>query len=138
MEQLLLFFLGERLYALEVGRIQEILDAPLRHYLPRAPRHFLGAVNFRGSILPLLDLAGFLGRRAAASDHRVIVLPTSICAVALAVTAVQGIIRVEEALLGEAAPAPGADLCSRGEHDSEGRKFHLLDLGQVIARLDKG
>jgi purine-binding chemotaxis protein CheW len=96
MEQFLLFRLGEIPYGLEVVNIQEIVEAPPVHYIPRSPALFLGAMNFHGNILPVLDLAPFLGLPGIRKDSRVIVLPAQICPLALAVTSIHRIITTDE------------------------------------------
>ena len=61
MDRVLLFRLGDDLYALEVDQVQEVVESPRYHYIPRAPAGFAGAINFHGSIVPVLDLAAFFG-----------------------------------------------------------------------------
>lgn len=88
MTQVLLFSLGCRRYALPLDLVQEIVEAPRLHYIPRAGGDYLGAMNFHGRILPVLDLAAWLHEESDRRDSRVIVLATERCALALAVTAV--------------------------------------------------
>ena len=57
MEQFLLFHLDRELFGLQIAHIQEIVESPVLHYIPRAPRHFIGAINFHGNVVPVVDLA---------------------------------------------------------------------------------
>ncbi len=135
MEQLLMFRLGANLYGLEVERIQEILDAPVCHYLPRAPAHFAGAVNFHGSVLPLIDLPGMAGEIDARRDHRVMVLPPAVCAIALQVSAIEGILQVPPEVLAAPGPAPQGTW-GRGAVEHEDRRFLLFDAAPLVAHLE--
>ena len=73
MGQVLTFRLGEERYGLEMAKVQEIIEAPRFYYIPLAPPCYLGAINFHGTILPVLDLGGLPGvprRRAGSADDR--------------------------------------------------------------------
>jgi len=49
------FRLDKELFALNVGRVIEILEVPKITKIPRAPQYMTGVVNLRGSVLPLVD-----------------------------------------------------------------------------------
>jgi purine-binding chemotaxis protein CheW len=122
---LLAFHLGEGRYALPLEQVQEVVEAPRLHFLPRAPKGFLGAINFHGSIVPVLDLVAHLGLSGEGRDARVVVLAPAACAVALAVTALQGVIPVTTA----------------AETETAGEGVELLDtarLRESLERLIKG
>ncbi len=54
--QVLTFCLGSETYAVDILLVQEIRGwAPVTR-LPQAPRHILGMLNLRGSIVPVIDL----------------------------------------------------------------------------------
>ena len=72
MSQLLVFFLGEERYGLEVEKIQEVVEAEELFYVPRAPANILGAINFHSQVVPVFDLGGFLGLAEEERDHRVV------------------------------------------------------------------
>ena len=50
----LLFTLGEEVYGLEVDAIQEIVEDPSLHFVPRAEGILTGAINFHNQILEKL------------------------------------------------------------------------------------
>jgi len=83
MELVLVFQVAEEFYGLEIAHIQEVVDSPTYHYIPKAPESFVGAINFHGTILPVLDLMEHLSFPRGERDHRVIVLVPSICRLAL-------------------------------------------------------
>jgi purine-binding chemotaxis protein CheW len=137
MEQVLVFRLGEELYALEVAHIQEVVESPRYHYIPLAPAAFLGAINFHGNIFPVLDLGACLGIAGGQRDGRVIVLAAALCPLALAVSAIRRIALLEaEALL---PPRPEGTLagCSRAAFSLDDEMINLLDAAHLLASLEK-
>src|SRR5271169_5672673 len=50
------FRLGGEGYALEVMRVQEVLDMQALTEVPGAPKHLLGVINLRGHVVPVYDL----------------------------------------------------------------------------------
>lgn len=136
MEQVLIFRLGEELYALEVAHIQEVIEPPPYHYIPLAPAAFPGAINFHGNILPVLDLGACLGFAAGQQNGRIIVLATSLCRLALAVTAIQRIVLLDaDALLSSREDGRRAN-CSRAVFSLDGEMINLLDAAQLLASLE--
>lgn len=59
--QLLTFGLRDESYALDVGKVREVLE--MRHItpLPRTPAYLCGVINVRGSVVPVVDLGLKLG-----------------------------------------------------------------------------
>lgn len=53
---LLVFFLGSERFAVIAGVVQEIVRAVAVAALPRAPAIVEGAINFHGTIVPVLDI----------------------------------------------------------------------------------
>jgi purine-binding chemotaxis protein CheW len=136
MAQLLVFRLGDEIYGLEVTHIQEIVEAPQLYYIPLAPAILLGAMNFHGNILPVLDLTACLGFGQEAHDHRIIVLALADGQLALAVSALSGIISfAAEELLGvEEDREPRAHV--RAVLPDRGEMINLLDLDRVLGSLE--
>ncbi|WP_432821596.1 chemotaxis protein CheW [Trichloromonas sp.] len=136
MAQLLVFRIGGEMYGLEVAHIQEVVESPQLYYIPRAPASLLGAMNFHGSILPVLDLAACLGFGEAERDPRVIVLTPGEAQLALAVTAMAGIVPfADEALL----PGPedqSQATCIRAVLPDRGEMINLLDLERLLGSLE--
>src|SRR3954468_8764406 len=48
--------LGKERYALNVMTVREIIRPPDISPVPRAPAEFLGVINLRGKIIPVIDL----------------------------------------------------------------------------------
>lgn len=137
MEQVLVFRLGEELHALEVAHVQEVVESPAYHYIPLAPATFLGAINFHGSILPVLDLGASLGIAGDQRDGRIIVLAATLCPLALAVSAIRRIVSIDaEALLPPRIEGPLAG-CSRAVFSLDGETINLLDAANLLTGLEK-
>lgn len=58
------FIADAGLYAVEVSRVQEILDLRPVAVMPNAPEHLLGIIDLRGENIPVVDLRRLLGRPA--------------------------------------------------------------------------
>lgn len=142
MEQLLVFRLGEEehLYALEVASLQEVVESPPLHYIPRAPEHFRGAINFHGSILPVLDLPFYLGFPGKSRDPRVIVLAFDLCRMALEVAAVHKIVSVDpETVQPAEEEGEGMEAWVRTviRREEDGALLKVLDVAHVLASLER-
>lgn len=59
------FVADEVLYAVPVGRVQEILDLRPVAPLPSTPAYLLGVIDLRGANVPVVDLRRLLGRADA-------------------------------------------------------------------------
>jgi purine-binding chemotaxis protein CheW len=55
-ESFVVFRLGGEGYALEVMRVQEVLDIPALTQVPGSPKCLLGVINLRGHVVPVYDL----------------------------------------------------------------------------------
>ena len=64
--------IGPEEYALAVGDVLEVVDAPEVTPVPGAPSCILGVCNLRGTVLPVVDAAKVL--RADGGDARQIVI----------------------------------------------------------------
>lgn len=52
----LLFYLGDIMYTIECQHVREIVPMVTLKELPRAPEFFVGFFNYRGMIVPVIDL----------------------------------------------------------------------------------
>ena len=57
----LTFKLDKDSYAIEIARVREVLDYEDPTRVPRSPDFFVGIVNLRGEMLPVLDMRVILG-----------------------------------------------------------------------------
>jgi len=56
------FEVGDKLYAYHIRKVAEIMEYPEVESLPLSPNFVLGAINLRGSVIPIVDLAICLDR----------------------------------------------------------------------------
>lgn len=61
MEQILIFQVGPEYLGLEAVKIHQISDPMKPVRVPNAPVHILGIANFRGAVIPVIDLRRRLG-----------------------------------------------------------------------------
>lgn len=88
MKLFLLIRLGQDLFGVDAGDVMEVAESSSLHYIPRGGPFFLGAVNLHGQILPVLDLARFLGLSDRQRDGRIVALRTDRGLLALSVPTV--------------------------------------------------
>jgi purine-binding chemotaxis protein CheW len=76
---LLVFALDDRLYALRLAQVDRVIRAVDATPLPQAPEVVMGAVNFQGKIIPLLDARRRFGlaRREPGIDDQFIIANTN-------------------------------------------------------------
>lgn len=108
--QLCAFWVGTEEYAIDIMRVEEILQPPQVTAVPRAPAYVEGVINLRGSILPVIDLRRRLG---AGGPHpkgkpKLLVCRLAQRRVALKVDGVTEVIRVRPSEI-KAAPAFARD-----------------------------
>ena len=54
--QYLTFKLEDELFALDIGKVREVLDFTSITKVPQTPDYMRGVINLRGSVVPVLDL----------------------------------------------------------------------------------
>lgn len=131
----LIFTLGTETYGLEIAAIQEIIEDPSLHYVPRAEGVLAGAINFHGQILAVIDLPKLLGFTEEARDHRQVVLTPEFKSLVLTVSSIQGIVKLDLTAL---QPLPEHTKVSaiRGVADLDETMVNLLDTEEVINKLE--
>ena len=141
--QFVTFQLGTEEYALEIGRVQEIIRLPEITRVPRAPGFIQGVVNLRGRILPVVDLRGRLGfpPEPFGRRTRIIVVRIPEARVGLIVDHVVEVLRLPA---GAVDPAPelvvaGLDgACVKGVGKCADRLLILLDLDRIFQDDEAG
>jgi len=135
MELTLIFNLGEEVYGLEIDAIQEIIENPVLHYVPRAEGVLTGSINFHGQILAVIDLPKLLGFAGNQRDHRHLVLTSEYRSLVLTTCGVERIVNLEMELLQP--PPDGHDRPAvRGIIELDESTINLLDTDEVIKRLE--
>lgn len=86
------FRLGATRLVVRMGEVTEILPVPDLSVVPRTKPWLRGLANVRGTLLPIMDLSGYLGARDSASSRssRVLVVRWGTTAAGLLVDEVLG------------------------------------------------
>ena len=61
--QYLTFTLGKEIFALEIGKVREVLELTTVSEIPRTPDYMKGVINLRGHAVPVVDMRRKLGMR---------------------------------------------------------------------------
>jgi len=54
--QYLSFILDEELFALDIGKVREVLDYTKVTKIPNMPKFMMGVINLRGNVVPVVDM----------------------------------------------------------------------------------
>lgn len=139
----LCFNLGERVFALDIMGIREILRLMPVTPVPEAPEAVLGIINVRGELLTVLDgrrLFGVVAEEAPKRESRIIVGSHQGARFGILVDSVMDVASVEGEGIG---PPPGDSPMStvlgifRRPGDEEGRVVILLRMS-TLARISRG
>ncbi|WP_395408425.1 chemotaxis protein CheW [Pseudoduganella sp. UC29_106] len=95
---------GQRLYALPLVHVQEIMRALPVDPVPAMPDFLLGLTLMRGAAVPVVDCARLVGAGPSAQGERYVALALGERRLALAVDDVVGVRLLSAAMLADAAP----------------------------------
>jgi chemotaxis signal transduction protein len=133
--------LGSSRYAVAMADVAEVAAVPGVTRVPGSPPWLSGVANWRGRMLPVLDLRPLLATPTVplASSARLVVLGRDDVVVGLVVEAVPG---VYDGDLGDLAPAPptlgpDAGLLVLGQLADRNGPVAVLDAGAVLALRDR-
>ena len=68
------FKIGDEIFAFEISNVIEVLEQQLVTYVPKTKQYIKGVTNFRGNLLPVIDLGSKIGMKTEKKDNVVIVL----------------------------------------------------------------
>jgi purine-binding chemotaxis protein CheW len=125
---------GAGRFAVDIASVAEVGRVPAVTRVPGVPAWVAGVANWRGRILPVLDLRSLLGAdpRELDDDGRLTVLTDNSVAVGLLVDSVEGTTSLTDVAAFPAASAPaGSDLLS-GQSPREDGPIAVLDVPAVM------
>lgn len=125
--QLVSFSLSGQEYAIDIGRVQEIVQVPeVIVHVPNQPAHVVGLMTLRERLLPLVSLRKLFGLPDKALDEksRIVVVSLGEMSVGLVADSVSEVLRVNQSVVDELPPLLA-------------RKRELADITS-ICRLDDG
>jgi purine-binding chemotaxis protein CheW len=137
----ILLRLGGSRYAVGMADVAEVAGVPAVTRIPGTPGWLSGVANWRGRILPVLDLRLLLATPTVplATSARLVVLTRGDVVVGVLAEAVPG---VHDGTLDDATPAPatvsgdaGSLVC--GQLTDRHGPFAVLDVGAVLALRDR-
>ena len=76
--QFLTFKLADEVYALDIGKVREVLDFTTVTRVPRTPDFMRGVINLRGSVVPVVDLRLKFGMTATEKTANTCVIITEV------------------------------------------------------------
>ena len=99
--ELIAFRIGEQEFCVDIMAVREIRGWTAATALPKSPGYIRGVINLRGTVLPIIDLAGRLGFANAdpTARHVIIVAQIGNRQVGLLVDAVSDILTVDNAAI---------------------------------------
>ncbi len=137
----ILLRLGSSRYAVDMADVAEVAAVPGISRVPGSPPWLSGVANWRGRMLPVLDLRTLLSTPVVplASSARLVVLSRDDVVVGLVAEAVPGVL---DGALDHLAPAPptlgaGAGLLVVGQLNDRHGPVAVLDAGAVLALRDR-
>ena len=133
--ELIAFKVGDQEFCVDIMNVREIRGWTATTPIPHAPQYVVGVINLRGTVLPVLDLAGRLGKETVTPSHRhaIIVVQDEGRMTGLLVEAVSDIVTVSEQMI-HPTPEVSASAGSfiTGIVTLEGRMISLLSLPAVL------
>lgn len=133
-ERFLLFSAAGEAFACNLQEISEVMEPQPSFPIPRAPHHFVGLINFHGSLTALVDLGLYLGRAAAPAPGKLLVLDARLAQLALRVDGVTSVI-TREAVTGE---TPGGDPLTAALLETPHGTVRLLRIEALLSGLEQG
>jgi purine-binding chemotaxis protein CheW len=130
--------LGAGRFAIDLASVAEVGRAPAVTRVPGLPAWLAGVANWRGRILPVLDLRPLLGADSASLDSRgrLVVLTDAGIAVGMLVDAVDGTTSVADFAAFPAASAPSGSNLLSGQVPREDGPIAMLDVAAVLRLRD--
>ena len=130
------FWLGGKLYGLDVGLVGEVVAIDVVVPVPMSPPEVLGLFNLRGNPVVLLDLADVLGFPTAPSPPAVaLVLHTTEFPIAFGADRMEAVVRTERGQ--SLAPGPEDHVAVAGFVTLESGVVTVLDPRVLLARVEQ-
>jgi purine-binding chemotaxis protein CheW len=95
-DQFLTFTIQGEEYGIEILRVQEIKGISKIRPIPNAPNYIKGAMNLRGTVVPIIDLRGRFGMPEAEYNQFTVIIMVSVGArvIGLVVDAVSDVLNI--------------------------------------------
>jgi twitching motility protein PilI len=133
------FRIGDQRFVASMEEVREVLDPPTCTRVPGTASWFIGVANIRGTLVPVMDLHGFMaGGRAAQGRHsRVLMYNRDGVSAAFRVDVVLGLQRFyAEERGGTSVEAGYLTPYLDGEFRRRNEEWPVLDLAAFVASKD--
>ena len=141
MTQYLTFILDEEVFALEIGKVREVLDFTTLTKVPQTPDFMRGVINLRGSVVPVVDMRLKFGMDKTEQTVNTCIIIAEIeldgdtTVLGALADSVQEVVELNQGQI-EPAPKIGTRLKTefiRGMGRQEDRFIILLDIDKVFS-----
>jgi two-component system, chemotaxis family, chemotaxis protein CheV len=136
------FTLGDTLYAVNISEVKEIIVASIGLVpVPNTHPSILGAINLRGQVIPVVDLAKHLGKSVEQDNKkaRIIISSYNETSVGFLVSDAKSIHRLTEENVEKAADLlQSADRYTSGVINVNEKILFLIKLKAVAAHISDG
>ena len=122
---LLMFRIGNELFATDLGTVEEAVELPEIHHLPEMPAAMLGAFNLRGRLTPIYSPAHVIGVPLLGVAAAALLVRSNGRRMGLAVDDVEDVLQIDLATIRE---APGID-------DADGILLGVAHHGQELVAI---
>lgn len=138
--QVILLEVKDRLYAIEISEVKEIIRNAKTEQLPDQPALFEGVINLRGQFLPVMDLAKrfLLGEAENSINQRIVVVMIDGRPVGLRVDAVYSIdtIHATDDLSDHLEKVYIKQHFIKAISDVDGKLTIILDVSQIFNEIE--
>jgi len=139
-KQLVVFNLGQEVYAVEIDMVKEIIQMQAITRVPGTPPSVEGVINLRGSVIPIVDLRKRFQLKAVErnKDTRIVVVSCKGAEVGVIVDSVAEVLRIP---VDSIEPSSNVFTDEHLEHllgivKLAGRLVILLDMDQVLSKQE--
>ena len=131
--QLVMFRLGDRSYAIELGVVREIIPHRAGTRVPGAPSFVPGLINVRGTIVTVIDLGMRLhGASSSRPEGSIVLMERGSRVVGVAVDEVLDVVRVADSELEP--PAPGTESVQAAARVGDAVVM-VLNLEEIVSHV---
>jgi len=136
------FDLEKELFGFEIRYINQVIEPQKLFFVPRAPFFLRGALNHRGKVIAVIDLAQFFGMKAKVIDQetRVIILDPAECGaefhIGFLVERVQRIETIPAQRLAQKPESEGNKPYISGVVNLGGRLFNIINLEKLLQEFE--
>ena len=132
------FKLGEEIFAVDIGVVQEVVEWEKLEIAPRAPLFVMGVFNYHGRLIMVVDVSQFFGEisEEVNEDTRIIILAGEEFNIGLKVDRANRIENFDK----EGLRAGAAQIAEKGfikaVVNHEGRLYNLIDIERLLESVE--